>query len=65
MAPTDVVRPQNDPDLKREAAERALPFEVRVPNETTQAALHAARRSEVARFDDVAGLMADLNDDEE
>ena len=51
--------------LVRVAAERALPFEVRVPNETTQAALRAAQRGEVARFDSVADLMADLNDDED
>jgi DNA-damage-inducible protein J len=51
--------------LVRIAAEKALPFEVRVPNSETQAAILAAQRGEVARFDSVAGLMADLNDDEE
>lgn len=51
--------------LVRVAAERALPFEVRVPNGKTQAALRAARQGEVARFDDVATLMADLNDSED
>lgn len=51
--------------LVRVAAERALPFEVRLPNETTEAALRAARRGDVTRFDSVAGLMADLNDGEE
>jgi DNA-damage-inducible protein J len=51
--------------LVRIAAEKALPFEVRVPNSETQAAILAARRGEVARFDSVGGLMADLNDDED
>jgi DNA-damage-inducible protein J len=51
--------------LMRVAAEKSLPFEVRVPNSDTQAAILAARRGEVVRFDSVAGLMADLNDDEE
>ncbi len=51
--------------LMRIAAEKALPFEVRVPNNDTQAAILAAQRGEVARFDSVAELMADLNDDED
>lgn len=49
--------------LIRVVAERALPFEVRVPNSATQEALALARRGEVARFDSVADLMADLNDE--
>lgn len=51
--------------LMRVAAEKALPFEVRVPNSETQAAILAAQRGEVAHFDSVGGLMADLNDDED
>jgi len=51
--------------LVRIAAEKALPFEVRVPNSETQAAILAAQRGEVGRFNSVAGLMADLNDDED
>jgi len=50
--------------LVRIAAEKALPFEVRLPNSETQAAIFAAQRGEVARFESVAELMADLNDDE-
>lgn len=50
--------------LVRTVAEQTLPFEVRVPNDRTRAALQAAGQGDVARFDDVAGLMADLNDDE-
>ena len=51
--------------LVRVAAERALPFEVRIPNRVTQEALEAAKRGEVKRFDSVAALMADLDDDED
>ena len=51
--------------LMRVAAEKSLPFEVRVPNSDTQAAILAAQRGDVARFDSVTGLMADLNDDED
>ena len=47
--------------LVRVAAERALPFAVRVPNEATQEALRAAAGGEVSRFDSVAALMDDLN----
>ena len=46
----------------RVAAEKALPFEVRVPNATTVAALEANERGEVERFDSVDALFADLND---
>lgn len=49
--------------LVRVAAERALPFEVRVPNRATQEALDAAERGEGKQFDSVAALMADLEDD--
>lgn len=51
--------------LVRVAAEHALPFEVRSPNKATAAAMSAARKGDVARFDSVTALMADLNDDEE
>jgi DNA-damage-inducible protein J len=50
--------------LVRVVAERALPFAVRVPNRETQEALRAAQRGEVARFDSIATLMADLNSEE-
>ncbi|MEA3040144.1 MAG: DNA protein [Sphingomonadales bacterium] len=50
--------------LVRVAAERALPFEVREPNRETQDALHAAERGELVRFESLADLMADLNDEE-
>jgi DNA-damage-inducible protein J len=37
--------------LVRVAAERALPFAVRLPNATTRDAMRAAGRGEVVRFD--------------
>jgi DNA-damage-inducible protein J len=49
--------------LVRVAAEHALPFAVRLANKETEAAMRAARSGDVARFDSVAALMADLNDD--
>lgn len=51
--------------LVRIAADRALPFDIRVPNDKTQAALQAAQQGEAVRFDDITTLMADLNDSED
>lgn len=48
--------------LVRVAAERALPFAVRAPNQASRNAMRAAERGEVARFDTVAALMDDLKD---
>lgn len=48
--------------LTRVAAEKALPFDVRIPNATTAAAIKAADKGKLARFDSVEALMADLND---
>ena len=50
--------------LVRVAVERALPFEARVPNRDTRAAIEAAQRGEVTRFSSVEALMVDLNGDE-
>ena len=47
--------------LTRIAAEKALPFEVRVPNRETAAALEAGERGEVTRARNVAEMMAHLN----
>ena len=47
--------------LTRVAAEKALPFEVRVPNATTRAAIDEARRGKLRSFRTVDDLMADLN----
>ena len=49
--------------LVRVAAERALPFDVRIPNATTVAAMETAERGEVTHFTSVDDLLADLNDD--
>ncbi|MCE2987963.1 MAG: type II toxin-antitoxin system RelB/DinJ family antitoxin [Phenylobacterium sp.] len=46
----------------RLAAERALPFDVRTPNVKTQAAIAAAERGELVRFESAEALIGDLND---
>lgn len=51
--------------LVRVVADRSLPFEVRSPNRETEAALKAAADGKMARFANIADLMADLNDDED
>jgi DNA-damage-inducible protein J len=48
--------------LVRVASEKALPFDVRVPNAETQAAMREARGGKAKRFDDIEALMTDLND---
>ena len=50
--------------LTRVAAEKALPFDVKVPNATTAAAMREARRGGLASFNSVSELMADLNADD-
>ncbi len=47
--------------LTRIAAEKAMPFEVRVPNRATLAAIEAGERGEVTKAASVAAMMADLN----
>jgi DNA-damage-inducible protein J len=47
--------------LTRVAAEKALPFEVKVPNATTVAAMREARKGKLPSFDNVSELLADLN----
>lgn len=49
--------------LVRVAAERALPFDVKVPNHVTQAAMEEARAGKGKRFDRVDGLMNYLSSD--
>jgi DNA-damage-inducible protein J len=46
--------------LVRVAAERGLPFRVRVPNATTVKAMRAADRGEGKRFKSAAALFKDL-----
>jgi DNA-damage-inducible protein J len=47
--------------LVRVAAEKALPFAVKVPNAETQAAITELEDGAGKSFDSVAELMADLN----
>ena len=47
--------------LTRVAAEKAMPFELRVPNRETAAAIEAGERGRVSRAGSVAEMMADLN----
>jgi DNA-damage-inducible protein J len=46
--------------LVRVAAEKALPFEVKVPNTTTVKAMKAADRGEGKRFKSASALLKDL-----
>ena len=50
--------------LTRIAAEKAMPFEVRVPNRESLAAMEAGERGEVTRAARVAAMMAALNADD-
>jgi DNA-damage-inducible protein J len=50
--------------LTRVAAEKALPFDVKVPNATTVAAIREARTRKLPSFRNVSDLMADLNADD-
>jgi len=50
--------------LTRVAAEKALPFEVKVPNRATAAAMREARKGGLPSFAAVSQLMADLNEDD-
>ncbi len=50
--------------LTRVAVEKALPFEVKVPNAATAAAMQEARKGGLASFDSVSDLMDDLNADD-
>ena len=56
LSVSDVVRML----LVRVATEKGLPFEVRVPNRKTLAALDAGERGEVSRAASVAAMMAEL-----
>lgn len=46
--------------LVRVAAERALPFEVKVPNATTERAMRAANKGKGKRLNSAAALFKDL-----
>jgi DNA-damage-inducible protein J len=47
--------------LTRVAVEKRLPFEVKVPNAATAAAMQEARKGGLPRFSTIPGLVADLN----
>jgi DNA-damage-inducible protein J len=47
--------------LIRVAAEKALPFEIKVPNAETRAAIAEVEQGAGKSFDSVADLMSDLN----
>lgn len=47
--------------LVRVAAEKALPFDVRVPNITTVRAMEAARDDALQSFDSVGAMLDELN----
>ena len=47
--------------LTRVAAEKALPFEVKVPNAATTAAMREAQAGGLDSFNSVSDVMADLN----
>jgi DNA-damage-inducible protein J len=50
--------------LTRVAADQAFPFELRVPNAETIAAMEAGDRGEVVEFGSIEELMADLHADD-
>ena len=50
--------------LVRIAQEKALPFEIKVPNNETIAAMEEARRGEGKKYRSVAEMMKDLNADD-
>ena len=47
--------------LTRVASEKALPFEVKLPNTVTTAAMRESRKGGLPAFNTVSELMADLN----
>lgn len=50
--------------LIRIARDKAMPFEPLIPNETTLAAMRAARAGDFVRVDTVAELMAEFDADD-
>ena len=50
--------------LVRIAREKALPFEIKVPNDETISAMEEARRGEGKKYRSVAEMMKDLNADD-
>lgn len=50
--------------LTRVATEKAMPFDLRVPNRMTREAIEAGERGEVTRSANVKAMMEDLNADD-
>jgi len=50
--------------LTKVAQEKALPFELLIPNATTIAAMKEARAGSLTKFDSVDALMVDLHADD-
>ena len=50
--------------LVRIAREKALPFEIKVPNDETISAMEEARRGEGKKYRSVVEMMKDLNADD-
>jgi DNA-damage-inducible protein J len=50
--------------LTRVAADKALPFNIQVPNAATAAAMEEARRGGLKSVDNVPELLADLNEED-
>jgi DNA-damage-inducible protein J len=48
--------------LVQVVAEKALPFEIKYPNPTTQKAIEASRAGETTSFASLDDMFADLND---
>lgn len=48
--------------LVQVVSEKALPFEIKYPNPTTQEAIEASRAEETTSFSSLDDLFADLND---
>jgi DNA-damage-inducible protein J len=48
--------------LVQVVAQKALPFDVRVPNAATRDAIEASRRGDTSRFSSIDDLMDDLDD---
>lgn len=51
--------------LVRVVSDKNLPFDIRVPNAATQAAMRDASEGRVERFDTVADLLGALNEDDD
>jgi DNA-damage-inducible protein J len=49
--------------LVQVVAEKALPFEIKAPNATTQEAILASRAGEVTSFSSLDDMFTELNDD--